>query len=218
MTEQVNGTAMRRTRRQLLVAAGAGGAVVLGDVALAPTAYAESQTISSGPEETGLIVLAEGQGGSFQQSGTAPVGTNALSCVCHGRTDNNSALNVASDNPNASALMVTGEESGRGTVKVTHVGAADESDANASALSLSLATTGTAAQGIFLDAAGGTSGFLMQLRNGGQRKFLVLPDGRLHFAGADTAMPAAPLPASPDGYLRMVAPDGRAIRVPYYAE
>lgn len=206
------------TRRQLLAGAGVAGAAVVGDLALAPPARAEEQTITSGPTETGLTVSAGGQGGTFVQSATAPVGTHALSCVSHGRTENNSALNVASDNPEASALMVTGEETGRGTVKVTHVGAADGTDANAAALSLNLATSGTAAQGIFLDATGGTTGFLAQLRNAGQRMLLVLPDGRLHFAGPDTAAAAAPLPPTPDGYLRMVAPDGTAVRVPYYAE
>jgi len=194
------------------------GALVAADAVVPSAAHAESQTITSGPTETGLVVNAGGQGASFVQGTGAPVGTHAVSAVSHAGTDNNSALNVASDNPNASAMMVTGEETGRGTIKVGHVGRSDGSDANASGISIALTTGGTAAQGLFVDAPQGTSGFLVQLRNSGARMFMVLPDGRIQFAGPATTAAAAPLPGTPSGYFRMLTPSGQAVRVPYYAE
>lgn len=114
--------------------------------------------------------------------------------------------------------MVTGRETGRGTVKIAHVGTSSGSDANASAISISLQTAGTAVQGIFLDAPNGTSGALLQLRNGGQRQLRVHPDGRIQFDGPATVAAAAALPTAPDGYLRFLIPDGRTVRVPYYLE
>lgn len=76
------------------------------------------------------------------------------------------ALNVTSDNPDTSAVYITGVETGRGTLKIAHVGYADGSDANASALSIDLQTSGTAAQGIYVTATNGaTKGSLIALRN-----------------------------------------------------
>jgi uncharacterized protein (DUF433 family) len=181
-------------------------------------ARAESQTISSGPNEVGLTVLAQGQGGSFQQQHGAATDTHALSTICRATSGENSALNVVSDNPAASALQVTGKETGRGSIKVSHIGAADGSDPNASGLSISLQTAGTAAQGIFLDAPNGTMGALLQLRNSGQRRLRVLSDGRIQFDGPATIGAAEELPASPDGYFRFLRPDGRTVKVPYYLE
>jgi hypothetical protein len=65
------------------------------------------------------------------------------------------ALNVVSDNPNFSAAEIRGTEENRGTVKITHDGYADGSDANAAGLSIDMQTTqggatGTSARGIFI--------------------------------------------------------------------
>lgn len=64
------------------------------------------------------------------------------------------ALNVVSNNPQFSAMELTGVETAHGTLKIAHVGPNDQSDANAAAISIDLQTaaagTGTAAQGIFI--------------------------------------------------------------------
>lgn len=63
------------------------------------------------------------------------------------------ALNVVSNNPQFSAMELTGTETAHGSLKIAHVGYSDASDANASAISIDLKTssgTGTAAQGIFI--------------------------------------------------------------------
>ncbi|AOT61680.1 hyaluronoglucosaminidase [Streptomyces rubrolavendulae] len=91
------------------------------------------------------------------------------------------ALNIVSDNPDDSTVYVKGHERAqRGTVKITHVGAADGSDAGASAVSIDLTVAGTAAQGIFLNAANGpTQGNLICLRNNGRDDFVVKGSGRV---------------------------------------
>jgi len=72
------------------------------------------------------------------------------------------ALNVVSDNPGTSAMYLSGTETGRGTLKISHRGYADGSDLNAAALSIDLKTAGTAAQGIYLTATdGATTGNLI---------------------------------------------------------
>ncbi|MFF4833022.1 hyaluronoglucosaminidase [Streptomyces sp. NPDC001315] len=111
------------------------------------------------------------------------------------------ALNVTSDNPATSAVYVTGVETGRGTVKVSHMGYADGSDANASALSIDLRTTGatteggTAAQGIYLTATTGpTKGNLIALRNNtGLDDFIVKGTGRIGVGIDRAATPRAQL-------------------------
>ncbi|GAA3010358.1 hypothetical protein GCM10020229_22550 [Kitasatospora albolonga] len=76
------------------------------------------------------------------------------------------ALNVVSDNPGTSAMYLSGTETGRGTLKITHRGYADGSDLNAAAISIDLQTSGTAAQGIYLTSTtGSTTGNLIALRN-----------------------------------------------------
>jgi hypothetical protein len=66
-----------------------------------------------------------------------------------------SAVNVISDNGSFSALQVSGTETNRGTVKITHKGYSAATDGTAAAVSIDLQTTvggvtGTAAQGIFI--------------------------------------------------------------------
>lgn len=81
-----------------------------------------------------------------------------------------SALNLTSANTANSCVFVSGVETGRGTVKITHTGTG--TDAAAAAISINLAGSGTAAQGIFIDAdGGGTTGDLADWRNNGNQLF-----------------------------------------------
>lgn len=77
-----------------------------------------------------------------------------------------SGLNVGSTNTAHSAVGISGVETAKGTVKITHTGTG--ADASAAAISIDLAGTGTAAQGIFITGTnGGTTGALIEARNGG---------------------------------------------------
>lgn len=89
------------------------------------------------------------------------------------------ALNVTSDNPETSAMYLTGVETAHGTLKISHMGYADGSDPGSSGLSIDLRTAGTAAQGIFVTATDGpTTGALMILRNTpGRDDFVVKGNG-----------------------------------------
>jgi hypothetical protein len=120
----------------------------------------------------------------WTQSTTA----HAVTAVMAATSGAGAALNVASKNPQTSALNVTGVENARGTVKITHDGYVDGSDADGSALSIDLQTHGvtdrsggTAAQGIFLTATtGATKGALLVLRNNpGLDDFVVKGSGRV---------------------------------------
>lgn len=113
--------------------------------------------------------------------------SHAVSVNHQGTGANSSALNLASNNTAHSALGVSGVETGRGTIKVTHTGTG--TDASASALSIDLAGTGTAAQGIFLTStSGGTTGPLLHLRNGGTGALVqVAADGDLDFGSGTGA-------------------------------
>jgi hypothetical protein len=102
---------------------------------------------------------------------------NAVEVLSTSDTPTSVALNVIATNPQATAFGVRGHELGRGTAKITHVGTG--TDANASALSLLLSGTGTAAQGIFLDAPEGTTGKLLNLRNRGTTQLVLTAEGRL---------------------------------------
>jgi hypothetical protein len=66
------------------------------------------------------------------------------------------------------------------TIKATHEpstpGATDTKDA---VLSLSIDGDGTASQGVFLDAPLGTTGKLLNIRNGGREVLVLPPDGTL---------------------------------------
>lgn len=91
------------------------------------------------------------------------------------------ALNLTSSNPNFTTLGVSGVEEGHGTIKISHTKPTN-SDANAAALSIDLKGTGTAAQGIFITstASGGTTGDILDLRNGTLNQLLKLTyDGKL---------------------------------------
>lgn len=103
----------------------------------------------------------------------------AISLTATGSTTS-CALSLSSANAAHSCLQLTGVETGRGTIKVAHVGYADGSDANASGLSIDLQTAGTAAQGIFIDATtGATTGQLLNIRNGGNNMLNLTAAGQL---------------------------------------
>ncbi len=75
--------------------------------------------------------------------------SNGLEVVSTSTGTSSNAFSVVSTNPNDTAVGIRGAETGRGTVKITHVGTGN--DANAAAVSLLLSGSGTAAQGIYLD-------------------------------------------------------------------
>lgn len=84
----------------------------------------------------------------------------------------NSALNIVSENYQMSTVQVSGAETNRGTIKVTHKGYKDGTDSNAAAISIDLQTvwntpgdntipgglTGTKARGIFVTSTTDISG------------------------------------------------------------
>ena len=110
-----------------------------------------------------------------------PSGTGH-SVSAHQQATNNttdSAGNFTSTNVGASAVQISGVETGRGSLKITHTGPGDNSDANASALSLWLAGANTAAQGLHIDGTG-TTGALLDVRSGGVQLLKLMPDGTLH--------------------------------------
>lgn len=121
--------------------------------------------------------------------------TNALEVVNNSTDSSSQAFNVVSNNPNDSSFTVAGEETGKGTAKIVHTGTG--TDANASAVSIDLQGTGTAAQGIFIDATeGGTTGKLLNLRNSGT-EYLTLTSGG--FLGISTTSPYAMLSVAGKG-------------------
>jgi Hyaluronidase protein (HylP) len=108
---------------------------------------------------------------------TTTAGTGHALAANNSATNNatGSAGNFTSSNVGASCLQVSGSETGRGSIKVTHTGTG--TDGNASAISVDCAGTGTAAQGIFVDATGGgTTGALLNLRNNGSQILKVYTD------------------------------------------
>ncbi|MFB6548680.1 hypothetical protein [Streptomyces sp. NPDC056405] len=118
---------------------------------------------------SGHLLVARANNATFNQAAIYAeyVGTSHAVSINHqGTGTSSSALNVASTNIGHSAASVSGQETGKGTVKVTHTGTGG--DAAASAISVDLAGTGTASQGIFLTStSGGTTGNLLEIRNGG---------------------------------------------------
>jgi Hyaluronidase protein (HylP) len=108
----------------------------------------------------GHLVVARANNPTFNQAAVYVdyVGTSHAVTISHAGTGtNSSALSLVSTNPAHSALGVVGAELDRGTIKVSHNGQANGSDAAAAALSLDLKTAGTAAQGIFITATQGDS-------------------------------------------------------------
>lgn len=118
----------------------------------------------------------------FAYSGTS----NAFTITNTGTGSSNVGLTVTSTNPDDTTLGISGQETGRGTFKVTH-NYTGTSDASASAISILLGGTsaGTAAQGIFLDTTAGqpTTGDLLNLRNDGVDQLTLSSAGVLTTAG-----------------------------------
>ena len=148
---------------------------------------------------TGAALSINGTGGTgvgltISSAGT---GTNhTLGANYTGTSTTAAAGSFTSTNPNFTAFQVTGQELAHGTIKVSHTGTG--TDADAAALSIDLKGTGTAAQGIFIDATeGGTTGKLLNLRNNGTEYFSLTsagkvgiqrasPVGKFEVAGANT--------------------------------
>lgn len=95
----------------------------------------------------------------IQNDGTS----HSVSIVHNASGSSANGMSIVSTNTADTTLGISGVETGRGTIKVTHTGTG--TDANASAISISLAGSGTAAQGIFIDTVAGTTGKLLNLRD-----------------------------------------------------
>lgn len=129
---------------------------------------------SSHAAPTGRLLVVRASNAAFSQTAAYFENAGTGHAVHANCTATNSAtasaLNITSTNVANSAVFVSGVETGRGTIKVTHTGTG--TDGNAAGLSINLAGVGTAAQGIFVDAdGGGTTGDLMDLRNNGNQLF-----------------------------------------------
>jgi hyaluronoglucosaminidase len=134
-----------------------------------------------------------GIGANIAAAGGATASSHALAVSLSGTgSASSSAGSFLSANEAHSALQVTGVETGRGTIKVSHTG--DGDDGNASGLSIDLAGAGTAAQGIFVDSSGATTGRLLTLRNNAQARFYVEADGSLTMLGTTRIVTGAGAP------------------------
>lgn len=114
------------------------------------------------------------------------------------------ALNVVSDNPESSAMYLSGTEKQRGTFKVTHHGYSDASDASASAVSVDLLTAGSAARGIYVRSTdGGQTGDGIAIRVSAavasisREDFVVKATGRCGMGTGLGSAPAGQLEVSP---------------------
>lgn len=94
------------------------------------------------------------------------------------------ALTVTSTNTADTTAGFTGSQTGRAVLKVTH-NYPGTSDANAAAITVNLAGSATAAQGLFMDAPDGTgtSGKLLNIRNVGSEKLVLTGAGDLQLNG-----------------------------------
>lgn len=171
-------------KRRLFMGGFTAGAVsVAMSATAAPAAAAESEgtaTTFDGPViAEKFSTNATGNSAFFKTTSTS---AHAVTVYQAGTSGGGVALNIISDNPDTSAVYLTGHErADQGTLKITHVGYPDGSDAGASALSIDLKTVGTAAQGIFVTSTGGasTTGNLICLRNNGRDAFVVKGSGRV---------------------------------------
>lgn len=116
------------------------------------------------------------------------------------------ALNVISDNPEDSAMYLSGKEKTRGTLKIAHNGYADASDASASGLSIDTRVAGSGARGIYLwSTEGGQTGDSITVRRSAavasllREDFVVKATGRCGIGIGLGSAPAAQLEiAMPD--------------------
>lgn len=114
------------------------------------------------------------------------------------------ALNIVSANVGDTTLGVSGVETARGTVKVTHTGTG--SDANASAISIDMAGAGTLAQGIFMDytnAAPGANVPMVNLRHSGTERFKLINKAVDTIGAANLLLFGATEPATGQGGITL---------------
>ncbi|MFJ8233396.1 hyaluronoglucosaminidase [Streptomyces sp. NPDC094448] len=177
--------------RRLFLGGFTAGAVTVAAGTATPAAAAATQ----GPTTTfdGPVVAERFSTNSTANSAflkTTSTTEHAATVYQAGTSGSGVALNIVSDNPDNSAVYLTGREKTRGTLKISHIGHADGSDADAAAVSIDLKTAGTATQGIFLTATdGATTGNLICLRNNGRDDFVVKGSGRV---GIGLAVGSAP--------------------------
>jgi hypothetical protein len=151
--------------------------------------------------------------------GGSSIDLHALSAYQAGDTGEGSAGNFASDNTIGSCVMISGQELGRGSLKITHRGQADGSDASASVLALDCGSTpGTAAQVIAFVATTPTTGNLLLLRNHDAANiddFVVKANGKTGAGITEGATPfgmvdVRPVDASTRGYFAKAYPASAA--------
>lgn len=130
-----------------------------------------------------------------------------------GKPTNGNALAITSTNPNDTTLGVSGSESGRGTIKVTHRKPNGVVDTNASAISINMSRDNAGetsdAQGIFMDSDHAFTGGLMNLRVNGVQKFSVTNGGRLTVVDGVTTKLKAGTPV--DGDFAATPADGTIV-------
>ncbi len=166
---------------------------------------------SDNASPTGHLLVVRADNAAFNQSGIFAQydGTGHNVNISHAGTgSSSSALNVGSTNPDHSAVGIGGVETAKGTVKITHTGTG--TDASASAISIDLAGSGTASQGIFITGTGGgTSGNLLEVRNGGTGPvFRVTSTGSTQL-GSGTGSPDVLLARGAAGRLDLNSTDLR---------
>lgn len=131
------------------------------------------------PSTRKLDVDSTGQS-AYIKSTAGTNGQHALTAYQAATTgDNSVALNVVSDNPQASTMYVSGPNTQRSTLKVTHTGDAGGADSSASAIGIDLLTAGTAANGLSIIPTNATTGNLIQVRNNSREDFVVKSTGRI---------------------------------------
>lgn len=126
----------------------------------------------------GHLFVARADNAAFDQSAiyVSYDGTgNAVNLVGTGNGSGNGVLNVSSTNADESTIKITGQETGKGTLKITHTGTG--TDSGASGIDIQLSGSGTAAKGLLIESASGTTGDLIQITNAGNEKFSVDANG-----------------------------------------
>jgi hypothetical protein len=188
LTNSISGTTLRIDPNGTAgTSTSTGGAVLLENTGNAGAGFV---IYSNNASPTGRLMNIRADNAAFSHpalhidyDGTA----NAFEILHSGTDSTNLAASIVSTNLLDTTLGVSGYETGKGTVKITHNYTQDISDVNASALSLLLSATtaGTAAQGIFLDTNPGlpTSGKLLNLRNDGDEMLTLSASGNLALAG-----------------------------------
>lgn len=168
--------------------------VRIGPAVVRMTGSANSPTSVYGGE----LTLSYGGRALFAKSTSATEHTATIYQASTTGVDVAAALNVTSDNPQSSAMYLSGTETNRGTLKIAHRGQADASDASASAISIDLQVAGTAARGLFMTGTNGpTTGDLLGIRNNGREDLVLKATGRMGLGLATGATPGALLDLLP---------------------